>query len=129
LWLHRKGTAVAQGGFVPLAGSRDSFSYLLAATGAPATPFQSLAHGAGRKHDRSSMHGRIRKTHSALQALTRTSLGGLVLCEDPDLLIEEAGSAYKSAASVVADLQSLGLADPVATLKPLITYKKTVERG
>lgn len=128
LWLHRKGAAVAGSGPVPLAGSRDSFSYLLSPTGAPQTPFKSLAHGAGRKHDRASMHGRIRKTASTLQALTRTGFGGLVLCEDPDLLIEEAGSAYKSAAGVLADLQSFGLAMPIATLRPLITYKKTVER-
>jgi release factor H-coupled RctB family protein len=93
------------------------------------TPFKSLAHGAGRKHDRSSMHGRIRKTQSELHALTRTNFGGLVLCEDPDLLIEEAGQAYKSAATVLADLQSLDLAQPIAALKPLITYKKTVEKG
>jgi release factor H-coupled RctB family protein len=114
---------------VPLAGSRDSYSYLLAPTRAADTPFQSLAHGAGRKHDRSSMHGRIRKTQSDLQALTRTSFGGRVLCEDNDLLIEEAASAYKSPAGVVEDLKSLGLALPIATLKPLITYKKNVERG
>lgn len=126
-WLHRKGAAVATGAPVPLAGSRDSFSYLLAPTGAAETPFASLSHGAGRKHDRSSMHGRIRKTQSSLQAQIRTALGGMVLCEDPDLLIEEAGAAYKSAAGVLADLETLGLARAIATLRPVLTYKKTVE--
>jgi release factor H-coupled RctB family protein len=114
-WLHRKGATVATGSAVPLAGSRDSFSYLLAPTGAADTPFASLSHGAGRKHDRASMHGRIRKTQSSLQAQIRTALGGLVLCEDPDLLIEEAGAAYKSAAGVLADLEALGLARAIAT--------------
>ncbi|MFX4300341.1 RNA ligase RtcB family protein [Pseudosulfitobacter pseudonitzschiae] len=128
LWLHRKGAAIADAGPVPLAGSRDSFSYLLAPTGSVQSPFKSLAHGAGRKHDRSSMHGRIRKVQSELMALTRTGFGGLVLCEDPDLLIEEAGSAYKSARSVADDLEKLGLSETIATLKPLITYKKTIER-
>jgi release factor H-coupled RctB family protein len=126
-WLHRKGAAVATGAAVPLAGSRDSFSYLLAPTGAADTPFASLSHGAGCKHDRASMHGRIRKSHSSLQAQIRTALGGMVLCEDPDLLIEEAGAAYKSAAGVLADLQALGLAQAIATLRPVLTYKKTVE--
>lgn len=126
-WLHRKGAAVATGPAVPLAGSRDSFSYLLEPTGAPATAFASLSHGAGRKHDRASMHGRIRKTQSSLQAQVRTALGGLVMCEDPDLLIEEAGAAYKSAAGVLADLEALGLARSIATLRPVLTYKKTVE--
>lgn len=124
-WLHRKGAAVANGGLVPLAGSRDSLSYVLEVTGAAETPFQSLAHGAGRKHDRASMHGRIRKQRSELERLRRNSFGGHILCEDADLLIEEAGSAYKSAATVVADLQALGLAEPVASLRPLLTYKKT----
>ena len=126
-WLHRKGAAVATGASVPLAGSRDSFSYLLAPTGATDTTVASLAHGAGRKHDRASMHGRIRKTQSSLQAQQRTALGGMVLCEDPDLLIEEAGAAYKSAAGVLADLEGLGLARSIATLRPVLTYKKTVE--
>lgn len=126
-WLHRKGAAVATDAAVPLAGSRDSFSYLLLPTGAPETPFASLSHGAGRKHDRASMHGRIRKTQSSLQAQIRTALGGMVLCEDPDLLIEEAGAAYKSAAGVLADLETLGLARAMATLRPLLTYKRTVE--
>lgn len=40
-WLHRKGAAVATNASVPLAGSRDSFSYLLAPTGAADTPFAS----------------------------------------------------------------------------------------
>lgn len=124
-WLHRKGAAVANGGLVPLAGSRDSLSYVLQVTGAAETPFQSLAHGAGRKHDRASMHGRIRKQRSELERLRRNSFGGHILCEDADLLIEEAGSAYKSAATVVADLQALALAEPVASLRPLLTYKKT----
>ncbi|MDZ4393736.1 RNA ligase RtcB family protein [Cypionkella sp.] len=124
-WLHRKGAAVATGGLVPLAGSRDSLSYVVAVTGAAETPFQSLAHGAGRKHDRASMHGRIRKHRSELERLRRNSFGGHILCEDADLLIEEAGSAYKSAANVLVDLQALGLAEPAAALRPLLTYKKT----
>ena len=75
------------------------------------------------------MHGRIRKTQSEVQALTLTRFGGLVLCDYPDLLIEEAGQAYKSAATMLADLQALGLAEAISTLKPLLTYKKTVERS
>jgi len=126
-WLHRKGAVAATGASVPLAGSRDSYSYVLTPIGAAETPFASLSHGAGRKHDRASMHGRIRKTQSSLQAQLLTALGGMVLCEDPDLLIEEAGAAYKSAAGVLADLEGLGLAQSIATLRPVLTYKKTVE--
>lgn len=128
-WLHRKGAAQALDAFVPLAGSRDSLSYLLAVTGAGLQPFRSLAHGAGRKHDRQAMHGRLAKNRSTLAGLTRNAFGGQVVCEDPDLLIEEAGSAYKSAAIVAQDLAVLGLAEVAAVLKPLLTYKRAREGG
>ena len=59
--LHRKGTAPADRGLVPIPGSRGTLSYLVEPL-APARPeaLASLAHGAGRKYDRASMHGRIR---------------------------------------------------------------------
>jgi len=122
-WLHRKGAAVAAG-LVPVAGSRATSSYLVAARDVPAA-LGSLAHGAGRRHDRSSMHGRVRGKRSDIEAMQRTPFGGRVICEDRDPLIEEAPLAYKSAASVVADLEATGIATRVATLNPLLTFKKT----
>ena len=88
-WLHHKGAAVAEQGIVPLAGSRASASYLMAPTGHGDT-LNSLAHGAGRRYDRSSMHGRVRAKKSDIGAMQRTPFGGRILCEDRDLLIEEA---------------------------------------
>lgn len=123
-WLHRKGAAVAGPGFTPLAGSRASASYLMSATG-HADALGSLAHGAGRRYDRSSMHGRVRAKKSDILAMQRTSFGGRILCEDRDLLIEEAPLAYKSAKSVTEDLQRTGAARRAAEFHPLLAFKKT----
>lgn len=123
-WLHRKGAAVAEQGFVPLAGSRASASYLMSAMG-HVDALGSLAHGAGRRYDRSSMHGRVRAKKSDIEAMQRTSFGGRILCEDRDVLIEEAPLAYKSAKSVAEDLGRTGAAYCVAEFHPLLTFKKT----
>jgi release factor H-coupled RctB family protein len=122
-WLHRKGAAVAAD-LVPLAGSRATPSYLMKPLG-NVDALESLAHGAGRRYDRSSMHGRVRGKKSDIEAMKRTPLGGRVICEDRDLMIEEAPHAYKSAQSVVSDLEQTKVAQKVATLNPLLTFKKT----
>ncbi|MFZ3583671.1 RtcB family protein [Loktanella sp. DJP18] len=57
-WLHRKGAAAPDKGLAPLAGSRESRSYLMAADSMPDATLGSLSHGAGRRYDRGSMHGR-----------------------------------------------------------------------
>ncbi|MBO9465624.1 RNA ligase RtcB family protein [Tropicibacter sp. R15_0] len=127
-WLHRKGAAKAEGGLIPLAGTRATPSYLLRPLG-HADALGSLAHGAGRRYDRSSMHGRVRGKRSDLEAMTRTQFGGRILCEDRDLLIEEAPLAYKSAGDVAADLQEMGVAQTVAKFHPLLTFKKVKSEG
>ena len=122
--LHRKGTAPADRGLVPIPGSRGTLSYLVEPL--PASPPQalaSLAHGAGRKFDRVSMHGRIRTGKSDRAKLTRNAFGGVIVCDDRDLLVEEAPEAYKSIDRVIADLAEFGLARVVATFRPLITFK------
>ena len=123
-WLHRKGAAVAGAGLVPLAGSRASASYLMVATN-HGDALGSLAHGAGRRYDRSSMHGRVRAKRSDVEAMLRTPFGGRILCEDRDLLIEEAPLAYKSSKAVVEDLERTGAGQQVAEFHPLLTFKKT----
>ena len=56
-------------------------------------------------------------------ARTRTELGSHVICEDKELLYEEAPQAYKNIAIVIDDLVKAGLANVLAVLKPLVTYK------
>lgn len=58
-----------------------------------------------------------------MQQLVQTPLGGRVVCEDRNLLYEEAPSAYKNIESVIADLVAAGLVSVIATLRPLFTYK------
>ncbi|MDU8926753.1 RNA ligase RtcB family protein [Alisedimentitalea sp. MJ-SS2] len=126
-WLHRKGAAVASG-LVPLAGSRAAPSFLMQPLG-HAGALASMAHGAGRKYDRSSMHGRVRAGRADLAALKRTRLGGRVICDEKTLLIEEAPEAYKPVLEVVSALEQTDVARPVAEMHPLITYKRAIERG
>lgn len=124
-WLHRKGAAVATGKLVPLAGSRDSLSYLIRPNPkAPAGALDSLAHGAGRRYDRKNMIKRIPHKRSDLEQLARNQYGGHIVCEDRKLLVEEAPLAYKSATQVLADLEAAKLATGVLALKPLVTFKK-----
>jgi release factor H-coupled RctB family protein len=122
--LHRKGTAPADRGIVPIPGSRGTRSYLVEplAAARPET-LASLAHGAGRKFDRASMHGRIRSGRADRAKLSRNPFGGLIVCEDRALLVEEAPEAYKSIDRVITDLVDLGLARVVATFRPLLTFK------
>lgn len=123
--LHRKGAAASDRGLVPIPGSRGTLSYLVEPV-APLTPeaLASLAHGAGRKYDRASMHGRVRAKRSDVARLERNPFGGLVVCGDRDLLVEEAPEAYKAIERVIDDLVASGLARVVATFRPLVTFKK-----
>jgi release factor H-coupled RctB family protein len=122
--LHRKGAAPSDRGPVPIPGSRATLSYVVEPlTPAPEGALASLAHGAGRKYDRASMHGRVRTKRSDLAKLARNPFGGLVLCEDRDLLVEEAGDAYKNVDRTIVDLEDFGLARAAAAFRPLITFK------
>jgi release factor H-coupled RctB family protein len=122
--LHRKGAAPSDRGLVPVPGSRDSLSYLVEPLAAmqPET-LASIAHGAGRKYDRGAMHARAGKKKSDIEQLTRNRFGGVVVCEDRAMLIEEAPDAYKSIERVIDDLIAFGLARVVATFRPLVTFK------
>jgi release factor H-coupled RctB family protein len=122
--LHRKGTAAADRGLVPIPGSRGTLSYLVEPLAAGrAETLASLAHGAGRKWDRGAMHGRVGASRSDREAMARNPFGGVVVCADRDLLVEEAPEAYKAIDRVIADLVAFGLARVVATFRPLVTFK------
>jgi release factor H-coupled RctB family protein len=124
LALHRKGAAPSDRGLVPVPGSRGTLSFLVEPLAAGRTErLASLAHGAGRKYDRASTHGRISTKKSDLDRLARNPFGGLIVCEDRDLLVEESLDAYKSIERVIADLEGFGLARVVATFRPLVTFK------
>lgn len=122
-WLHRKGAAPADRGLVVIPGSRGDMTYLVRPRLDRAdVSLHSLAHGAGRKWSRSEAKDKLVHRFT-IADLERTKLGSRVICEDRDLIYEEAPQAYKDIHQVVRDLEQAGLIDLIATLRPLITYK------
>ncbi|KAJ6596977.1 release factor H-coupled R [Mycena vulgaris] len=125
LWVHRKGAAPADQGVAPCPGSRGDFSWLLQPTGDGQYNAFSLAHGAGRRYGRNFLHTGT-KIHK--ESLTNTHMGSVVICEDPDLLIEEQPEAYKDVGCVVDDMETKGISKGVVQLRPVVTYKVRKER-
>ncbi|MDM5180900.1 RNA ligase RtcB family protein [Massilia sp. DJPM01] len=122
-WLHRKGATPSDQGLVMLPGSRDDYSYLIEPVlSAGELSLHSLAHGAGRKWQRTDCKGRLDKLATPAQ-LSRTSMGGRVICNDRALIYEEAPQAYKNVDSVLGSLVGAGLARVVSRSKPVLTYK------
>lgn len=121
-WLHRKGAAPADQGLAAIPGSRGALSYLVEPLGPSPASGWSLPHGAGRKWTRSQCKGRLRERYRE-RDLLQTGLGGRVVCEDVELLYQEAPQAYKNIEAVIDDMVQAGLARVVATLRPLLTYK------
>jgi release factor H-coupled RctB family protein len=126
IYLHRKGAAPGDGRDVLIAGTRGTPSYLVAGH-AGAEAGYSVAHGAGRKMSRADALRRGKAKHT-VEELRRTPVGSLVVCGDRQLLFEEAPTAYKKIEQVIGDLVGHGLATPIATTIPLVTYK-TAELG
>lgn len=121
-WIHRKGAAPSDKGLAIVPGSRGAFSYLLQPTGDQTRNCFSLAHGAGRKLTRSKANSSLRNKFKDKQdQLQETKLGSIVICEDKDLLHEEAPEAYKDVEDVVHDL--LPFSKIICILRPLVTYK------
>ncbi len=121
-WLHRKGATPSNVGAVVIPGSRGDYSYLVQAQALDETSLLSLAHGAGRKWMRTACKDRLFKLHTPTQ-LGRTALGSRVVCNDRQLIYEEAPQAYKSVDSVVQALEGAGLIRLLARCKPVLTYK------
>lgn len=121
-WVHRKGANSADCGALVIPGSRGTLSYLVMPVGEQSANARSLSHGAGRKWARSDCKARLFGRYDE-SSLLRTQLGSRVICEDRDLLYEEAPQAYKNVEVVVQDLVDAGLVRVIATLRPLLTYK------
>ncbi|MFV0679186.1 RNA ligase RtcB family protein [Ottowia sp.] len=122
-YLHRKGATPADHGLVVIPGSRGDYSHVLRPVPERHEALDSLAHGAGRKWARSDCVGRL-KPRFSFTDLLQTRFGSAVICADKALVYEEAPQAYKNVDAVVATLIEAGLVQPVARLKPLLTYKK-----
>jgi release factor H-coupled RctB family protein len=121
-WLHRKGATPSDAGPVLIPGSRGDHSYLVRPTRLCHETLLSLAHGAGRKWVRSACKDRLFKLLTPTQ-MGRTALGSRVICNDRQLIYEEAPQAYKGIDSVVQALVGAGLVALLARTRPVLTYK------
>lgn len=122
-WIHRKGATPTNRGLVVIAGSRGTLSYLVLPTNNTKISNYSLAHGAGRKWERSSAQAKLENRYSK-KDLERTKIGSRVISSDTKLLYEEAPEAYKNIDIVIDDLVEANLAIVVATFRPILTYKE-----
>ena len=128
LWIHRKGaTDILTNQIAVIAGSRGTFSYLVRAKNANIETAFSIAHGAGRKWQRSEVKQRLSAKYKVID-LQKTALKSRVICEDRQLLYEEAPQAYKKIDNVIKALKDANLITVIAKLRPIITYKKGVEK-
>lgn len=122
VWLHRKGAAPAlRDQLTVVLGTRGTRSWVMEGLGSE-PHLCSIAHGAGRKMGRGEAVAKL-KDRFKKQSLTRTALGGEVICDNPQLLYEEHPKAYKEIEPVVQSLVDAGAARRVAALEPVLTYK------
>jgi release factor H-coupled RctB family protein len=122
LYIHRKGASPGDAGAVVIPGSRGSLTYLVMPTDNTEVSGYSLAHGAGRKWERSMCRSRLENKYTK-ETIKYTKFKGRVVCNDNNLLFEEAPEAYKNIDTVIQSLMDFGLIDIIATFKPILTYK------
>lgn len=122
LYIHRKGASPSDAGAVVIPGSRGSLTYLVMPKEADGISGYSLAHGAGRKWERSLCRSRLENKYTK-QTIQYTRFKGRVICHDNHLLFEEAPEAYKNIETVIQSLLENNLIEIIATFKPILTYK------
>lgn len=120
--IHRKGTVSALKGYAVIAGSRGSLSYIVKPNENNPMALYSISHGAGRKWARGLCKGKLENKYDKY-SIKETAFKGRVICDNLDLLYEEATEAYKIIENVINTLVENDLIEVVATLKPLLTYK------
>jgi len=122
-WVHRKGCAKAYSGqLAAVLGSRGTPSWIMRGNG-NYDGLRSVAHGAGRKMQRSEARAKIRERYKRKQ-LHQSANGALVICDDKSLLYEEHPDAYKAIEPVISSLELSGLAERIVSVEPVITVKK-----
>ncbi len=122
LYIHRKGASACDTGAVVIPGSRGSLTYLVLPTDHTGVSGYSLAHGAGRKWERSVCRAKLESKYTR-ETIKYTKYKGRVICNNNNLLFEEAPEAYKNIDTVIQSLLEFGLIEVIATFKPILTYK------
>ncbi|MDS0527047.1 RNA ligase RtcB family protein [Clostridium sp. SHJSY1] len=121
-YIHRKGAAPVDSGYVVIAGSRGTGSYIVKPINGCLDTGFSIAHGAGRKWQRNGCKEKLFGKYSKKDVKSGNFNYNLV-CKDYNLIYEEAPEAYKNIDRVIEDLIKFNMIKVVAKLKPIITYK------
>ncbi len=122
VWVHRKGAAPAHQGMPTVVlGSRGAPSYVMVGQGSESS-LRSVAHGAGRRMSRHEARWKLSRRYRK-EEISRSPVGGRILCEDRDLLYEEHPDVYKPVERVVGAVEDADAAYRVASLVPVITVK------
>ncbi|KAH3918499.1 3'-phosphate/5'-hydroxy nucleic acid ligase [Parastagonospora nodorum] len=138
VWIHRKGAAPTYNPetqqpleLLPLPGSRGTPTLILKPTFSTRTSWGlknalSLAHGAGRAMTRTkalTSLGAKYKGINILEPRAGDSEGTWVVCDEKDLVFEEAPEAYKDVELVGQDLVDAGVAEIVGRCRARVSYK------
>lgn len=116
-FVHRKGATPAyaeQPVLIP--GSMGQSSFLMVGHGNERF-LRSASHGAGRKHSRGRMH------HMAKRGEDMGLAGVECITLKEERIVQEAPAAYKEIGPVVDVQAKVGIASPVARMRPLLTFK------
>ncbi|KAF2856316.1 release factor H-coupled R [Plenodomus tracheiphilus IPT5] len=138
VYMHRKGAAptyVPEShqplSILPLPGSRGTPTLILEPTFSEATGWGlknalSLAHGAGRAMSRAKALSSLSqkyKGQNLLEPRCSDAEGTWVICDEKDLVFEEAPDAYKDVEAVGRDLVDAGVANVVGWCSARVSYK------
>jgi RNA-splicing ligase RtcB len=138
VWIHRKGAAPTYDpatqmplGLLPLPGSRGTPTLILQPTFSASTSWGvknalSLAHGAGRAMSRAKALSALASKYKGLNMLEPRAgdVGGTwVICDEKDLVWEEAPDAYKDVELVGQDLVDAGVAKIMGRCRARVSYK------
>ena len=120
--IHRKGASEAYDEPLIIPGSRDSLSYVVLPLPACEDTCFSVAHGAGRKWNRTFCKGRLDKKYTKSSCVTEKYRSRFVY-PDREAIYEEAPEGYKDIAHVIEIMERHGLIRVIAAVKPLVTFK------
>lgn len=122
LYIHRKGAAPSDIGYIVIAGTRGSKSYIIRPEENLYDYAFSVSHGAGRRWPRIDCKQRLQHVYPNKTA-RESKLRSNLIYKDKNVVYEEAPEAYKSIEKVIEDMLQENMIKLVASLNPLITYK------
>lgn len=122
-YIHRKGASPSDVGYIVVAGSRGTNSYIVKPMDDLLDYAFSVSHGAGRKWKRFGCKEKLEKVYSK-KYVRQSNMKCNLIYSDKNVIYEEAPEAYKNIERVIQDMVDEKMIKVVASLKPLITYKR-----